>query len=59
LEGSHEWEIKEALQLVSIRASNDPVRNVQFTVDPSTKESKVDFDYLVRRKAVQFKESLY
>jgi mannose-6-phosphate isomerase-like protein (cupin superfamily) len=59
MEGSHEWDITEALQLIAIRATTDPERNIQFTVDKETKESTAEFDYLVRRGAVKFRKSLY
>jgi mannose-6-phosphate isomerase-like protein (cupin superfamily) len=55
---SHEWHIKEKLQLIAIRATTDPMRTIQFTVDKSSKESRVEFDYLMKRGGAQFK-SLY
>lgn len=57
--GSHEWEIKEDLQLISIKATTDPEKIIQFTVDKSTMESKVDLDYLIKRGAAALKKSLY
>lgn len=57
--GSHEWEIKEDLQLISIKATTDPEKIIQFTVDKSTMESKVELDYLIKRGAAALKKSLY
>ncbi len=57
--GSHSWEIKEPLQLISIRATADPERTIQFTVNPSTMESNIEYDYLVNRQATDLKKSLY
>jgi mannose-6-phosphate isomerase-like protein (cupin superfamily) len=57
--GSHEWDIKEPLQLISIRASTDPEKNIQFTVDKKTLQSSIDFEYMERRGAVKIKKSLY
>ena len=57
--GSHEWEIQEPLQLISIRATTDPEKMIQFTVDKTTQESKIEFDYLIKRNGAQFKKSLY
>jgi len=56
--GSHSWEIKEQLQLVAVRATTDLEKNIQFDVDESTKESSIEFDYLVKRGGANFK-SLY
>lgn len=57
--GSHSWEIKERLQLIAVRATTDPERTIQFTVDKSSKESKIEFDYLISREGAKFKKSLY
>ena len=56
--GSHEWEIKEQLQLLSVRATTDPEKNIQFEVDKVTKESSIGFEYLMSRGGAKFK-SLY
>ena len=57
--GSHQWDIKEKLQLLAIRATADPEKLMQFEVDPSTKESRIEFDLLVNLfKGTDFK-SLY
>jgi mannose-6-phosphate isomerase-like protein (cupin superfamily) len=56
---SHSWEIKEALQLVSVRATTDSEKTIQFDVDPSTKGSSIALKDLVKRQAINFKKSLY
>jgi len=56
---SHSWDIKEPLQLISIRASTDPETNIQFDVDLAARQSSVSIDYLVERQATNFKKSLY
>jgi mannose-6-phosphate isomerase-like protein (cupin superfamily) len=58
LQGSHEWEAKEALQLIAIRATTDLERKLQFTVDKATKRSYIEVDELARRGGLRFK-SLY
>ena len=59
MEGSHEWDIKETLELIAVRATTDTATNIQFTVNKETKESCAAFDYLVRRKAIRYKKSCY
>jgi mannose-6-phosphate isomerase-like protein (cupin superfamily) len=56
--GSHEWDIKEPLQLLSIRATTDLEKNVQFSVDKITKQSSIEFDLLMSRGGAKFK-SMY
>ena len=56
--GSHSWDIKEPLQLISVRGTNDPEKTIQFSVDESSKESRIELDYLLDRNGAQFK-SLY
>ncbi len=56
--GSHEWEVKEKMQLLSVRASTDSAKKMQFTVDKDTKRSFIDIDDLIRRGGVSF-ESHY
>jgi mannose-6-phosphate isomerase-like protein (cupin superfamily) len=53
--GAHEWEVKESLQLLSVRASTEPDRKMQFTVDKATKRSYIDLEELVKRGGVSFK----
>lgn len=57
--GSHSWEIKETLQLISVRGTNDPEKTIQFDVDISNKESSISFSQLAGRQATHFKKSLY
>jgi mannose-6-phosphate isomerase-like protein (cupin superfamily) len=61
--GSHEWDIQEQLQLIAFRATTDSERSLQITVDPSTKQSKIELeqlaDDLIVGGAVNFKKSLY
>jgi mannose-6-phosphate isomerase-like protein (cupin superfamily) len=57
--GSHSWDIKEPLQLLSIRATSDYEKTIQFDVDPSTKESSIPLERLERRQATHLKKSLY
>ena len=53
--GAHEWEVKEGLQILSIRASTESVKKLQFTVDKTTKRSYIDLDELARRGGISFK----
>ncbi len=53
--GAHEWEVKESLQLLSVRASTESVRKMQFTVDKNTKRSYIEFDELAARGGISFK----
>ena len=57
--GSHSWEIKEQLQLMSIRGTADPEKTIQFDVDLQTMESSVSLDHLQNRQAVSPKKSAY
>ncbi len=52
---SHEWEVKESLQLVSVRATTESDRKFQFTVDKQSKRSYIELDELARRGGVSFK----
>lgn len=53
--GSHEWEAKEGLQLLAVRATTESVRKMQFTVDKKTKRSYIDLEELIKRGGVSFK----
>lgn len=53
--GAHEWEVKEKLQLLSIRGSTETNKKMQFTVDKKTKRSYIDLEDLVKRDAISFK----
>lgn len=52
--GSHEWQVKDGLQLLSIRATTDGHRRMQFTVDRETKRSYIDMPELTRMDAISF-----
>jgi mannose-6-phosphate isomerase-like protein (cupin superfamily) len=54
LAGAHEWEVKDSLQLLSIRASTDSARKLQFTVDKTTKRSYIDLEELASRGGLSF-----
>ncbi len=56
--GAHEWEIKEELQLLAVRATVDLEKTLQFTVDKATKRSYIDFEELIKRGGASFK-SMY
>jgi len=53
--GAHEWEVKEGLELLDIRATTESNRKIQFTVDKATKRSYIDLDELAKREAIDFK----
>ena len=59
LRGSHEWEIKESLQILTIKATNDPQRAIQFNFDRKTMDSSATLEYLVERGAADMKRSFY
>ena len=52
--GSHEWQVKEGLELLSIRATTDGHRRMQFTVDRNTGRSHIDMHELTRMNAFDF-----
>ena len=53
--GAHEWEVKESLQLLAVRASTESNKKLQFTVDKKTKRSYIDLDDLAKRDGISFK----
>lgn len=56
LAGSHEWQVgTDGLQLLSIRATTDGHRRMQFTVDRETKRSYIELDELAVMDGVSFK----
>ncbi len=59
MRGAHEWEVKETLQLLTIKATNAPERAIQFNIDRATMESKAEIGYLIDRGAADMKESFY
>src|SRR5215510_13206243 len=59
LKGSHEWEVKESLQILTIKATNDTARAIQFNFDKTTMDCSATLEYLVTRGAADMKESFY
>ena len=59
IRGAHEWEVRETLQLLTIKATNAPERAIQFTIDRATRECKAELGYLIERGAGDMKESFY
>jgi mannose-6-phosphate isomerase-like protein (cupin superfamily) len=59
MRGAHEWEVKDGLQILTIKATNAPERAVQFTIDRANMVSSADIDYLIERGAADMKESFY
>jgi mannose-6-phosphate isomerase-like protein (cupin superfamily) len=53
--GAHEWEVKESLELIDIRATTETNRKMQFTVDKKTKRSFIELHELAYRDAISFK----
>ena len=53
--GAHEWEVKEALQILAVRATTESDRKMQFTVDKQSKRSYIDLEELAKRGGVSFK----
>ena len=53
--GAHEWEVKEHLELLDIRATNETNRKIQYTVDKKTMRSYIDVEDLAYREAISFK----
>lgn len=53
--GAHEWEVKESLELLDIRATNETNRKIQYTVDKKTMRSYIDIQDLEYREAISFK----
>jgi quercetin dioxygenase-like cupin family protein len=54
--GSHEWQVgKDGLQLLSIRATLEGHKRMQFTVDRETRRSYIELDELEKMDGVSFK----
>jgi len=54
--GSHEWQVgKNGLQLLSIRATLEGHKRMQFTVDRETKRSYIELGELAKMDGVSFK----
>lgn len=54
LAGAHEWHVKDALELLDIRATNVAHKKMQFWVDRATLRSYIDIDELFKREGIQF-----
>ena len=53
--GSHEWHVgPQGLQLLSIRATREGHKRMQFTVDRDTKRSYIELDELAKMDGVSF-----
>jgi uncharacterized cupin superfamily protein len=59
IRGAHEWEVRETLQLLTIKATNSAERAIQFTIDRAQGECKAELGYLIERGAGDMKESFY
>lgn len=59
LSGSHEWEVKEMLQLLTIKGVNDTERAIQFNLDRGSMRSTAEIDYLVDRGIADLDKSFY
>ena len=54
--GSHEWEVgPDGLQLLSIRATLEGHKRMQFTVDRKTRRSYIELDELAKMDGLSFK----
>ena len=54
--GSHEWQVGEnGLQLLSIRATLEGHKRMQFTVDRETRRSYIELDELAKMDGVSFR----
>jgi hypothetical protein len=53
--GAHGWKVKEGLQLLSVIATAEPDRKMQFKVDAKTKRSYIDLEELAKRDAISFR----
>ena len=54
--GSHEWTVgPQGLQLLSIRATREGHKRMQFTVDRETKRSYIELDELAKMDGVAFR----
>jgi len=56
---AHSWDCLEPLKLISIRATAESEKTLQFDVDPNTLESSISIDFIKRRQVISFKKSIY
>lgn len=54
IEGAHEWEVDDYLELLDIRATNVASRKFQYTVDKATMRSFIDLPEIARREGLSF-----
>jgi len=59
LRGAHEWEVKEALQILTIKATNAAERAIQFNLEGEAMQSRAELQYLIERGVADMKESIY
>lgn len=53
--GAHEWQVgPDGLELLSVRATTDGRRRMQFTVDHETKRSYIELDELLKMEGAAF-----
>jgi uncharacterized cupin superfamily protein len=56
ISGAHEWEVgTDGLQLLSIRATLEGHKRMQFTVDRATRRSYIELDELAKMDGVSFR----
>ena len=55
LEGAHEWDVRDSLELLDIRATNETSSKLQFTVDRTTLQSSISVEELARRDGLSFR----
>jgi quercetin dioxygenase-like cupin family protein len=53
--GAHEWEVKEGLSILAVRATTESNKKLQFTVDKKTRRSYIDLEDLAKRDGISFK----
>jgi mannose-6-phosphate isomerase-like protein (cupin superfamily) len=59
LRGAHEWEVKETLTILTIKATNAPERAIQFNLSGDNMQSQAELQYLIERGAADMKQSFY
>ena len=59
LRGAHEWDVKEALQILTIKATNAVERAIQFNLEGEAMQSNADLQYLIERGVADMKDSIY
>ena len=59
IEGSHEFDAHEQLQLIAVSGTTEPEKTLQFSVDRATMESTIDLNMLANRLGGAKFKSLY